>query len=75
MKRTVLDLQKIAASGGGFSLDASTYTTLDLQKVAASMASGGGRLVLRNLNKFTTLDLQKISASGKGCVFLEALNE
>jgi serine/threonine protein kinase len=54
--RRVDDLIRIAAAGGGFSMDASTGHTDDLIRIAAA-ASGKGLIIFRGMNSRSTDDL------------------
>lgn len=66
--RPTLDLMQIAASGGGFVLDAAGRPTVDLQRIAASAASRGAKVIFRGMEARPTLDLQQIAAAGRGVV-------
>jgi hypothetical protein len=70
MVRTIDDYIRIAANGGGFSLDARQFMPHQLRSIAANCA-GKGRMVLRNCQGLSTDDLSAIAANGKGNVFFE----
>jgi hypothetical protein len=70
MVRTIDDYIRIAANGGGFSLDARQFMPHQLRTIAATCA-GKGRIVLLNCQNLTTDDLSTIAANGKGNVFFE----
>jgi hypothetical protein len=69
--RTIDDLVRIAAAGGGFKIDASIKRIDDLVRIAAAASTNKANLVFTGLNARTTDDLVRIGAAGKGCVFFE----
>ncbi|MBI1853624.1 MAG: hypothetical protein HYR85_25075 [Planctomycetes bacterium] len=69
--RSIDDLVRIAAVGGGLRLDASMYSVKDLRRLAAATSQKRARLVLRANDKFTTEDLVLIAAAGGGLVEFE----
>ena len=69
--RTVDDLVRIAAAGGGFRLDASVRRTDNLVRIAAAASRNGAKVIFTGLKIRTTDDLVRIGAAGKGCVFFE----
>ena len=73
MTHSVTDLRSIAASGGGMTLDASTFSITDLRSIAASVNSGGGQIILRNISHISVTDLRSIAASGGGKVVFDFL--
>jgi DNA replication protein len=62
------DLVRIAAAGGGFTLDASMKHTNDLVRIAAAASRTGTKITLRGLSLRPVDDLVRISAAGNGCV-------
>lgn len=62
------DLIRVAAAGGGFSLNASTRHTNDLIRIAAAASGKGSLITFRGLGNRPTDDLIQIGAAGKGCV-------
>lgn len=62
------DIVRIAAAGGGFTLEASMRPTNDLVQIAAAAASSGARLTLKGLTMRPHADLIRIAAAGKGTV-------
>jgi DNA replication protein len=70
--RTIDDLVRIAAAGGGFKLDASMKRTDELVRIAAAAATNGAKVILTGLTARTTDELVRIGAAGKGSVFFEA---
>lgn len=71
---TVDQLRAIAASGGGFELDAYGYTVDQLRAIASSASSGGARITLDLAKKKLTVDhLRAIAASGSRCVTFKNL--
>jgi DNA replication protein len=69
--RTIEDLVRIAAAGGGFKIDASLKSTDDLVRIAAAASTKQAKIALTGLKTRTTEDLVRIGAAGKGCVFFE----
>ena len=73
MTHSVTDLRAIAASGGGMTLDAKNFSVTDLRAIAASANSGGGQIILRNVNQISVTDLRAIAASGGGKIVFDFL--
>jgi len=69
--RSIDDLVKIAAAGGGFSLAATHKDTDDLIRIAAAGSEKGSRITFTGLTHRDINDLISISAAGQGCVVLE----
>ena len=69
--KSINDLVRIAAAGGGFVLDASLKSTDDLVRIAAAASNNGARVTFTGLKLKSTDDLVRIGAAGKGCVVLE----
>jgi hypothetical protein len=65
---TTNDLIRIAAAGGGFTLDAGSRLTDDLIQIAAAASRNGARIIFYNLGARTTDDIVRIAAAGKGAV-------
>lgn len=68
MGKSVDDIARIVASGGGVSIDASRISTNDLVRIVSNAV---GTIVLRNADSRSTQDLVRISASGGSKVILE----
>ncbi len=68
MTQTVNDLVRIAAAGGGFTIDASNYEVNDLVRIAAAAQNHKSRIHLTNAHILDTNDLVRIGAAGKGAV-------
>ncbi|MDZ2401065.1 helix-turn-helix domain-containing protein, partial [Klebsiella pneumoniae] len=70
--KTVDQLVRIAAAGGGLRLSASTKTVDQLVRIAAaagnSITPNKAKLVLFDLESKTVDELVRIAAAGKGCV-------
>jgi hypothetical protein len=64
------DLVRIAAAGGGFTLDASLRSTNDLVRIAAAASEKGSQITFVGLKLRSTDDLVRIGAASKGCVVL-----
>jgi len=69
--RSIDDLIKIAAAGGGFSLAATHKDTDDLIRIAAAGSEKGSRITFTGLTHRDINDLIRISAASQGCVVLE----
>lgn len=69
--RSVNDLVRIAAAGGGFTLNGSTFAVNDLVRIAAAGSNNQARLVFQNLQHLQTNDLVRIAAAGKGAIHFE----
>lgn len=69
--RSVDELVRIAAAGGGFRLDAAIKRTDDLVSIASAASQRGARVTFAGLGIRSTDELVRISAAGQGCVFLE----
>jgi DNA replication protein len=69
--RTVDDLVRSAAAGGGFRFQAARRTTDDLVRIAAAASNKGGRLYFHGLGNRTVDDLVRIGAAGKGSVVFD----
>ena len=69
--RSLDELVKIAAAGGGFRLSAGLRSTDDLVRIAAAGASKGARLVFTGLGLRSTDEIVRIAAAGKGAVTFE----
>ncbi|QOZ17453.1 hypothetical protein XI02_22375 [Bradyrhizobium sp. CCBAU 21365] len=68
--RSTEDLMRIAAAGGGFSINGAPRGVEALMKIAAAASSKGSRLTFTGLAHMSTEDLMRIAAAGKGCVVL-----
>ena len=71
MSRTTNDLVRIAAAGGGVSIDAATMTTDQLVQVVAASNAKSGSIIVRNASTKTTDDLVCIAAAGSGNTVFE----
>lgn len=70
--RTVDDLIRIAAAGGGFRLEAGGRSTNDLIRIAAAASASGARVTFAGSAGKMTDDLIRIAAAGKGAVVFES---
>ena len=66
--RSTEDLMRIAAAGGGFTINGGPRTVEDLMRIAAAASSKGARVTLTGMNSRTAEDLMRIAAAGKGCI-------
>jgi DNA replication protein len=62
------ELIRIAAAGGGFTLNGQHRTPEDLMRIAAAASITGARLTLTNIGSWPANDLIRIAAAGKGAV-------
>ena len=68
---SVNDLSRIAAAGGGFSLNAKSVTTNDIARIAAAASKTGARITITSAGSMPVNDLARIAAAGKGVVVFE----
>lgn len=71
MARKTSELIRIAAAGGGFSLDAKLRTTSELTQIASAAARGGGTIHLNGMEIRKTSELEQIASAGKGRVVFD----
>jgi len=71
MARTTKELIRIAAAGGGLTIDASSRTMDELVQIAATASNRGSRIHILNTTSKTTDELVTIAAAGRGCVSFE----
>jgi DNA replication protein len=71
MSRTVDQLVRIAAAGGGFTLDAATKTVEQVVRIAAAASTKGAQITITNAQTKTVDHLVRIAAAGKGCVIFD----
>jgi DNA replication protein len=67
-QRPTDDLIRIANSGGGMILNASTMMTSDLIRIANAASGSGARITIAEIGTRPTGDLIRIANAGKGCV-------
>lgn len=66
MKKTALELQSIAFSGGSLIVDAADYTLSSLQSIVYTATSHGAQVTIRHANKLSTSVCKSIAFSGGG---------
>ena len=71
MTKSTEDLIRIAAAGGGFTIDGRNFTTDNLVRIAAAASEKGSRIHIQNADTRNTEDLIRIGAAGKGFVTLD----
>ena len=71
--RLTSDLVRIAAAGGGFTIDTNGRTTDDLVQIAAA-AREQAIIVIRKVSHMRTDDLVRIAAACKGSVLFDVLD-
>jgi hypothetical protein len=69
--RSTEDLMKIAAFGGGFTINGGPRSTEDLMKIAARSATKGARITFTGMGSRTTEELIQIAALGQGCIVFD----
>jgi hypothetical protein len=67
------DLVRIAAAGGGFTVDSNGRTIDNLTRISAA-AKGKATIVIRRASHMRTDDLVRIAAAGKGSVIFDLLD-
>ena len=70
--KSVNDLVRIAAAGGGFEIDRGFLTVDDLVRIAAAASTHQARVTVTNLGMLSINDLVRIGAAGKGSVSFKA---
>lgn len=70
-KRTVNDLIRIAAAGGGLVLEGAHLSPNDLIRIAAAARTKDARILITGVATKSTDDLVRIGAAGNGCVQFE----
>ena len=73
--KTIDDLVRIAAAGGGMHV-AARMRTDDLARIASAAAASsnrGARIIVTGRSAKSTDDLVRIAAAGKGCVVFDLL--
>lgn len=68
--KSVNDLWRIVAAGGGLDFDASRYATDDLWRIAAATQGKGARVTFRGISNRPVDDLWRIAAAGRGNVVI-----
>jgi hypothetical protein len=66
--RSTEDLMRIAAAGGGFTINGGPRSVEDLMRIAAAAGSKGARVTFTNMSHSTTEELMRIAAAGNGCI-------
>lgn len=69
--RSIDDLVRIAAAGGGFTIDAKGKAINDLVRIAAAAKNGGATITFRNTTGFALNDLVRIAAASGGSALLD----
>jgi hypothetical protein len=66
--RSTEDLMRIAAAGGGFTINGGVRSIEDLMRIAHAGSSKRARITITNMNTKTAEDLMRIAAAGGGCI-------
>jgi hypothetical protein len=69
--RSVEELMKVVAAGGGIRMDGSKRLTNDLMKIASAAKHRGARITFTNMAYRSTEELMQIGAAGQGQVVFE----
>ena len=69
--RSTSELLQIAATGGGFRLNASARPINELIQIAPAAGNKGGRIYPSGMSNRPTAELIQIAAAGKGVVVFE----
>lgn len=68
---SVTDLIRIAAAGGGFTLNAKNKPVTNLVRIAAAASTHNSKIIFTQTENLSVSDLIRIAAAGKGCVIFE----
>jgi hypothetical protein len=66
--RTADELKLIAKNGGGFTIDARSFSISEMQEIVSHARASGARIMIINASHLSTRDLAAIAAQGKGAV-------
>ena len=62
---------RIASAGGGLKISAKNYMTDQLIRIASAASTGGGQIILVDINNLLTDQLIRIAGAGKGRVVFD----
>ncbi|ELP3326050.1 hypothetical protein R1W18_000803 [Vibrio alginolyticus] len=71
MARTIDQLVRISAAGGGMTISAQGKTVDQIVRIAAAGGERKPQLIITGADKFTTDQLVRISSAGNGRVFFD----
>jgi DNA replication protein len=71
MALTIDQIVRIAAAGGGMTLNSNGKTVDQVVRIAAAASRKHAKLVIRNTQGYTVDQLVRIAAAGDGCVFFD----
>lgn len=73
MALTIDQIVRIAAAGGGMTIDTQGKTVDQVVRIAAAAAASNHQvtLVIKNTQTYTVDQLVRVAAAGKGCVFFD----
>ncbi|MBF5038534.1 hypothetical protein INP77_03400 [Methylophilus sp. 13] len=63
---------RIAAAGGGMTIDAKGKTVDQVVRIAAAASKHQAKLVIKNTQTYTVDQLVRVAAAGNGSVFFDA---
>ncbi|WP_421277714.1 hypothetical protein [Aeromonas veronii] len=72
MGLTIDQIVRIAAAGGGMTINAQGKTVEQAVRIAAAASGKQTQLVIRNVQGYTVDQMVRIAAAGKGCVLFDA---
>lgn len=68
--KTIDQLWRIVAAGGGLDFDASKFTTDQLWRLAAVSQTHGSKITFRGISNRTSDELWRLAAAGRGNVII-----
>ncbi|UZJ44467.1 hypothetical protein OOT55_17695 [Marinimicrobium sp. C6131] len=71
MGPTIDQIVRIAAAGGGMTINAQGKTVDQVVRIAAAASGKQAQLVIRNVQGYTVDQMVRIAAAGKGCVLFD----
>ena len=71
MTRSTADYIRIAGSGGGLVIDASTRSAADMIRIAGAARASGSQVTFTRTSTKSAADLIRVGGAGKGCVIFE----
>lgn len=71
MELTIDQIVRIAAAGGGMTIDANGKTVDQLVRIATAASQHQSSLVIRNSQNYTVDQLVRVATAGKGCVVFD----
>ena len=72
MKLSIDQIVRIAAAGGGLTIDASDNSVDQVVRIAAAASTHQASLVIRHTQNYSVDQLVRIPAAGKGCLVFDS---